>query len=86
MSDSKYIIISLDEYNELIKENEELDKALLKSTYLTRMNIEKRRQLEKAFDKACEELESQDTKLHYFDYGEESFTKEQWKEWCLEND
>lgn len=44
--------------------------------------------LEKALDKACEELETFDDRLVEYNIGDsnEVMTKEEWKEWCIEDD
>lgn len=44
--------------------------------------------LEKALDKACEHLESFDDCLVAYNVEDsnEAFTKEEWKEWCIEDD
>lgn len=41
-------------------------------------------QLEKAFDKACEMLADFDLETHHED--DELFSKEDWKEWCMEDE
>ena len=45
-------------------------------------------QLEQALDKACEELETFDDRLVEYNIGDsnEVMTKEEWKEWCIEDD
>ena len=44
--------------------------------------------LEKALDKACEQLEKFDDRLVEYNIGDsnEVMTKEEWKEWCIEDD
>lgn len=42
-------------------------------------------QLEKALDKACEELETFDMTFNNADF-EDVKTKEQWKEWCMKDE
>lgn len=44
--------------------------------------------LEKALDKACEELEKFDDRLVEYNIGDsnEVMAKEEWKEWCIEDD
>ena len=44
--------------------------------------------LEQALDKACEELETFDDRLVEYNIGDsnEVMTKEEWKEWCIEDD
>ena len=43
--------------------------------------------LEKALDKACEQLEKFDDRLVEYNIGDsnEVMTKEEWKEWCIED-
>ena len=44
--------------------------------------------LEKALDKACEQLEKFDDRFVEYNIGDsnEVMTKEEWKEWCIEDD
>lgn len=42
-------------------------------------------QLEKALDKACQELEDFDMTFNNADF-EDVKTKEQWKEWCMKDE
>lgn len=44
--------------------------------------------LEKALDKACEQLEKFDDRLVEYNIGDsnEVMAKEEWKEWCIEDD
>ena len=47
--------------------------------------IDYSRKLDKALDKACEELEEFDMTFNNADF-EDIRTKEQWKEWCLKDE
>ncbi len=72
-------------FKKLEKENSNLNKyidhKLKEYLFFTKNHVNIILAMEKAIDKACEQLEK------YSNYIEnEDMTKEQWKEWCLKNE